>query len=240
MWQVSSGTARTQLFDNAVHGGTGTWDNVTTNFTDAGVTVNQPWQGGTAIFSAAGGTVTLGDNIAFHGIQFTIDGYTIVGAGGFTLVPTGTAVISTDVGVSATISALITGAGGLDKAGLGLLTVNGNNTYTGGTTVSGGILSVASDTNLGGISGFLELNGGELLTTGSFTSARAVTLAPGGSPNILAALASTIATYTGVISGSGGLSVGETTHTGTVVLANANNSYTGGTTGFRCHLECSH
>jgi fibronectin-binding autotransporter adhesin len=150
------------VFEAMVHGGTGNWDNVTTNFTDAGVTVNQAWQGGTAVFSALAGTVTLGDNIAFHGMQFTIDGYTIVGAGGFTLVPTGMAVISTDVGVSAAISALITGAGGLDKAGLGSLTVSGNNTYTGGTTVSGGILSVASDTNLGGISGFLELNGGDL------------------------------------------------------------------------------
>ena len=204
---------------------------MTTNFTDAGVTANQAWLGGTAIFSAAAGTVTLGDNFAFQGIQFTIDGYTIVGAGGFTLVPTGTAVITTDGGVGAIILAQITGTGGLIKAGPGTLTVSGSNTYSGGTTVAAGILKVASDTNLGDIAGFLGLNGGELITTANFTSARTVTLTPSVTgPNTLAANVNTIATYTGAISGSGGLSVGDAGDTGTVVLTNVNNSYTGGTT----------
>ena len=48
-----------------------------------------------------------------------------------------------------------------------------------------------------------------------------MTLTPGGSANTLAALASTIVTYTGVISGSGGLIVGEMINTGKVVLTNA-------------------
>src|SRR6202790_5768952 len=109
---VSSLSAPTQFwdgpqttFDGTVHGGTGTWDNFTTNFTDAGVTQNQSWQNGVAVFAANPGTVTLGDNILFQGMDFTSDGYTIVGAGAFVLEALGTATISTDPGVSATISA---------------------------------------------------------------------------------------------------------------------------------------
>ena len=47
------------------------------------------------------GTVTLGDNIAFQGLQFTVDGYTIAGGEGFELDPTGIALITTDAGVGA-------------------------------------------------------------------------------------------------------------------------------------------
>ncbi len=125
------------VFDHTVHGGTGTWDNFTTNFTDAGVTVNQSWQNGTAVFSATPGTVTLGDNILFQGMQFTASGYTVAGAGAFALQPTGTAIITTDTGVTATIAAPIAGPGGLNKVGLGLLSLTGANTYSGGTTISG-------------------------------------------------------------------------------------------------------
>jgi fibronectin-binding autotransporter adhesin len=233
---VSSSSVASQLwdgpntvFDGTVHGGTGTWDNFTTNFTDAEVTVNQAWLGGTAIFAAEPGTVTLGDNIAFNGMQFTSDGYTIVGAGGFTLVPTGTVVISTDPGVSATISASITGSGGLDKAGPGSLAMSGNNTYTGGTTISAGVLSVGTDTNLGNPSGGITLVGGELLTTvDGFTTARTVDVNAGGSPDILAAANGTTATYTGVLSDTGVLVVGDGINGGTVILTGAN-TYSGGT-----------
>ena len=48
--------------------------------------------------------------------------------------------------------------------------------------------------------------------------------------NILGAAANTTATYTGVISGTGGLTVGDHANPGTVVLSNLTNSYTGGTT----------
>jgi fibronectin-binding autotransporter adhesin len=148
------------VFDGTVHGGTGTWDNFTTNFTDAGVTVNQSWRNGTAVFSAAPGTVTLGDNILFQGMQFTASGYTVAGAGAFVLQPTGTAIITTDPGVTATITAPIAGPGGLNKVGLGLLNLAGANTYSGGTTISGGTLRVTANTNLGNASGGLTLNGG--------------------------------------------------------------------------------
>ncbi len=228
------------VFDSTVHGGTGTWDNFTTNFTNGTAAPNQAWQNGVAVFSAAAGTVTLGADILFQGIQFSIDGYTVAGAGAFALHPTGTAMITTDSGVTATISAPIAGTGGLNKAGLGLLTLSGENTYSGGTTVSGGTLSVGSDTDLGDSSGGVTLHGGELENNANFTTARTVAIVSGNGANILAAAASTTATYTGLISGAGGLTVGDGTHLGTVVLTNVSNSYTGGTTVSVATLSVAH
>jgi fibronectin-binding autotransporter adhesin len=215
------------VFDGTVHGGTGTWDNFTTNFTNAGVTVNQSWQNGTAIFSAAGGTVTLGDNILFQGMQFTISGYTIVGAGAFALQPTGTAPITTDPGVTATIAAPIVGTGGLNKTGLGELTLTGTNTYSGGTTITLGILNVASDTNLGNASGGLILNGGELLAANGFSSARVIGIQAGG--GALATAPGGDASFSGNITGTGNLTIGDTTNSGVVSLSGTN-TYSGSTT----------
>ena len=203
---VSSSTALTQLWDGpettadgTLHGGSGTWDNFTTNFTNATATQNAAWQNGVAVFAANPGTVTLGDNIIFQGIQFESDGYAIVGAGYFALDPLGTATISTDPGVSATISAPINGIGGLDKEGLGTLVLSGTNAYSGGTTVGAGILSVAVDSNLGAASGGIVLAGGELLTTvNGFNSGRTVDVATAG--GTLAAVSGTTATYAGIFS----------------------------------------
>ena len=128
-------------------------------------------------------------------MEFLIDGYTVMGAGAFTLNPTGMATITTDSGVTTTIEAPIVGAGGLDKAGPGLLVLSGNNTYSGGTTVSGGTLSVGSNNNLGNPSVGVTLDGGELLTTANLTIPRAIILLPVGA-NTLAAATGTTATYT--------------------------------------------
>jgi outer membrane autotransporter protein len=153
----------------------------------------------------------------------------VEGAGAFALHPTGVATIITDTSVTATIDAPIVGVGGLNKAGPGLLILTGANTYSQGTTVSGGTLSVGSDTNLGDPSAGVTLNGGELLTSADFTSPRTVALVPLNGPNTLAAVTNTTATYTGVISGASVLTVGDFENAGTVVLTNPNNSYSGGT-----------
>ena len=97
------------------------------------------------------------------------------------------------------------------------------NTYTGGTTLSGGTLSIASDANLGAATGGLTLNGGTLLTTANVTSARAVTLgASGGTVDN----GGNTGTLSGVISGTGSLT---SAGAGILVLV-ADNTYTGGTT----------
>ena len=233
---VNGGGAPTQFWDGSnavndltVHGGNGTWTNFATNFTNVLGTVNEGWQNGIAIFTATPGTVTLGSDILYQGMVFSSDGYTVMGAGAFALHPTGIATITTDAGVTATIDAPIVGVGGLNKAGPGILVLTVDNTYGGGTMVSGGTLKVGSDTNLGDPSGSLTLEGGELQTTADFTSARTVVLIPLNGANTLAAVTGTSATYTGVVSGTSVLTVGDSGNRGTVVLTNLNNSYSGGT-----------
>ncbi len=110
----------------------------------------------------------------------------------------------------------------MTKVGTGTLVLSGTNTYTGTTTLSGGILAVGNDNNLG--SGALTFNGGTLETTGSISSSKTVTLNPGG--GTLLTDAGTISTLSGTISGAGPLTK---TGAGALILSGTN-SYTGTTT----------
>jgi fibronectin-binding autotransporter adhesin len=126
------------------------------------------------------------------------------------------------------LNGILGGTIGLTKAGIGQLTLTGANTDSGGTTVSGGVLSVAGDSNLGNVSGGLTLDGGELLTTGSgFIALRSVTLTANG--GTLAAAAAGRADFEGNITGGGPLVIGDPVNTGTVQLSGTN-SYLGSTT----------
>jgi fibronectin-binding autotransporter adhesin len=107
--------------------------------------------------------------------------------------------------------------------------LSGLNTYTGGTTIEGGSISVGQDLNLGA-SGAITLQGGELLTTGpTFSTLRAIVLS-GAGPNTLAAATGTSATYNGALTGTA-LQVGDLTgngNNGTVILrGGVMNTYSG-------------
>jgi len=121
------------------------------------------------------------------------------------------------------VSATLGGTGGLTKLGSGTLVLTGNNTYAGGTTISGGWLSVGADFNLGDASGGLTLDGGTLLVTNSFSSSRAVTL--GSSVGGIEVASGESLWLSGTISGTGGLSK---TGDGTLVLS-GNSTYSGAT-----------
>jgi autotransporter-associated beta strand protein len=144
-------------------------------------------------------------------------------------------------GNSATLSGVVSGTGGLNvqstTAG-GTLTLSGSNTYTGGTTVgAGATLAISADGNLGAASGGLTLNGGTLETTASVTSARNVTLNGGGTIFASGPYGTDESnTFSGVISGTGGLNLvsyseglGYHANDGTISLTGVN-TYTGGTT----------
>lgn len=120
------------------------------------------------------------------------------------------------------LSGNIDGAGALIKTGVGTLTLDGNNSYAGGTAINGGSVSVSSDANLGNASGALSLDGGTLQNTAAFSSARSVTLGSAG--GILETQDDL--TLTGTVGGAGALT---TTGGGNLVLA-GDNTYTGGTT----------
>jgi autotransporter-associated beta strand protein len=166
---VSSGGFTDQFWDGSVtvadgiiHGGSGTWNNTATNWTRADARVNAPWQNGFAIFAGTAGTVTLGDNIRFGGMQFMTNGYTITAPASQTLTAAPATIIRVDQGVSATISAPIvdgSSPSAITKTDLGTLILNGNNTYSGGTTIMGGTLQLGNGGASGSVLGDVIDNG---------------------------------------------------------------------------------
>ena len=126
-------------------------------------------------------------------------------------------------GNTLTVPSVISGAGSLNKIGTGVLVLSGTNTYTGGTSITAGTLSVSAEANMGASTGALAIkNTATLLTTASFTSSRPISLT--GSTTINNG--GNGVAFTGVISGSGSVTfagAGTTTLSGT-------NTYSGGTT----------
>jgi fibronectin-binding autotransporter adhesin len=220
--------------DSLIQGGNGVWrvGGGENNWTEVNGAVNADYsQDSFAIFQGTGGTVTVdntGSNVSTAGMQFTAGGYTIAGAP-LTLTGTPDAFIRVgdssagDAGLTATISAALTGASRLVKDLGGTLVLTGTNTYTGGTAINGGTLRIASDANLGDAASGLSFNGGTLNTTATFSSARTIDLA--GAGTFLTDGATTL-TLTGLISGTGALTKDGA---GALLLTNAN-TYAGGTT----------
>ncbi len=127
---------------------------------------------------------------------------------------------------SPTISAKITGTGGLTTFGPGDLTLSGNNAgLSGGLNLNQGIATVTADDNLGSTSNPITFGGGTLQFGGAFTPSvsRSVTINSGGG---------TIDTETNTIAvGSAIGGVGSLTKVGAgdLVLTSSSNSYSGGT-----------
>ena len=131
-----------------------------------------------------------------------------------------------------------------DTAGGGTLVLSAANTYSGGTTLSGGTLQVGIGTAYktpgdptSGIAssaigtGTLTLDGGTLQAGGSFTVANAAQINTTG--GTIDANGNSF-TYSGAIGNgngtTGGLTIISSVGGGTVTLTNGNNSYTGATT----------
>jgi fibronectin-binding autotransporter adhesin len=226
VWNANGEASATRM-----GGGSGSWSASAPQWTDATGSVPnvamQP-QPGFALFSGTPGTVTVdeGDGaVQASGLQFATGGYALTGG---TLTLVGSAPVirvgdgsSASAGMTATIDAVLAGSDGLIKTDAGTLVLGGANTYTGGTMVNGGTVSVSSDANLGDSSGLLTLNGGTLENTAAFATARAITLAGSGTLQTDADL-----TASGTIAGSGALTK---TGAGTLTLTGIN-IYTGTTT----------
>ncbi len=223
-------------FDDLVNGGSGSWhlSGADNNWTGADGAINAAYADGTfAIFAGAPGTVTVNNSdgaVTATGMQFATDGYlidgaplTLVGPESVVRVGDGTAA---GAGFTATISADLTGASQLVKTDAGTLVLTGANSYTGGTRIEGGVISVENDSFLGDAGSTITLDGGTLRMTGaSSVNARTYIIgANGGAIDIANA-----ATSNGVLdamTGSGGFTkLGD----GSLALA-GENSYTGGTT----------
>jgi len=96
--------------------------------------------------------------------------------------------------VDSSLSTAISGAGGFQKLGSGILTVTGNNTYTGATTVSAGGLKVNGVLGSGSLS---VAASAWLMGTGTINGPVTIsgTLTPGASPGVIT-LASLVLTPT--------------------------------------------
>jgi autotransporter-associated beta strand protein len=165
------------------------------------------------------GTVQLGDGVSVIGIvPGNIEDY---------------ATLTFANATAQNYAGIIIGTGTVVKAGAGQLSLMGSNTYSGGTVINGGTISINADINLGGGGyyysgdGYLALNnGGMLQVTGTNDTGfgRPIILGAGGGGFDINAASNNL-TVSSPISGSGGLIK---SGPGTLTIANAL-TYTGTT-----------
>ena len=139
----------------------------------------------------------------------------------------GNSTFNTDAGTTLTWNGAITGLGAFAKTGAGTMILNGNETYSGGTTIMAGTLQLGGGASLSSL-GALDVTGGTFDLNGS---TQAVAGLSGGGTVLLGTgtltVDSSVSTaFGGSISGTGAL-VKE--GTGRLILWGAN-TYTGGTT----------
>jgi fibronectin-binding autotransporter adhesin len=170
-----------------------------------------------------GGTLAVFASETIGSLAGTGGGIGTVNPGGVTLTTGGNNASTTYAG-----SIFHSGIGtfGITKVGTGNMTLSGNNTYTGTTFVSGGILTAAGGNGIGDLSqvnvaATFALADSE--TIGSLTGAGLVTL---GANTLTTGGDNTSTVYAGTMSGTGGM-----TKTGSGQFdLNGTNTYTGTTT----------
>ncbi len=193
---------------------------------------------GGAVFVQSGGALQISG-------AFTVNGNSVSGGSGgagatsgnglgagLFLDGGGTLDVTTD-STATIIDAIADGAGSggagswqISKSGTGTLVLAGNNTYSGGTNLNSGTLSVSADRNLGAATGGLFTNDGTTLQiTGSDTFSRALFML--GAFRIDVTPGET-ATWSGNLSEDTASSL-QVTGGGTLALTDATNGYSLGT-----------
>lgn len=215
--------------------GTGTASNAFTNFQSLTMAGTDWTWGGTGTFSTAlvqSGTLnltgTLGTTTA--SVVATVNaGATLqANASNLPLSVTDNGLVRFQQDSAGTYTGTIGGSGAVEKTGAGTLTVApssaGGNTYSGGTTITQGTLSVAADNALGAVSGPLTFNGGTLQLGSAFdlAASRAVSITANNGTIDTQGFNSTIAQN---VTGAGGLTK---LGAGTLTM-NGANAYAGGT-----------
>lgn len=181
-----------------------------------------PISGAGSLTKEGAGTFTLSGANSYTG-GTTVNAGTLAGAAGAIqgdVLVNAAGTLRFDQAANGTYAGALTGAGIVEKAGAGVLTLTGTNTgHTGAFNINAGTVSIGSETNF--TAGAVTLSDATLQTTGATTLANAITLDGVGTIDTLADT-----TVNGVLSGTGGLTK---TGAANLTLAGAN-SYTGGTT----------
>lgn len=193
-WDGTGGENGELKNNGVINGGDGIWqssqgnDNWTTDESTPEGALNAPFTDAAfAVFQGEAGNVTVDNSkgdVIISGAQFATDGYRVGGEAittdtANTLIRVGDGTVD-GANYTATIDSVIRGTGGLNKGDLGTLILTGDNTYSGGTTITSGTLQVAGDTNLGAPETGITFNGGTLKYGEAFDTARQVTLESGG------------------------------------------------------------
>ncbi|WP_159970177.1 Ig-like domain-containing protein [Pseudomonas sp. 8Z] len=173
--------------------------------------------------------VSINESLTFE--LGAVNGLTLTG-GTITLAGGTTQTFSNDSGDTASIVSVLAGSGALTKAGTGNLILAGSaNSFSGATSIAGGILTVANGDAIANNSSVsiaagatLALNSSE--TIGNLSGAGAINL--GSSTLTTTQTADT--SFSGNISGSGGLSINQTGSASHALTLSGSNSYTGSTT----------
>ena len=197
--------------------GTGTLYLSSSNAYTGTTTVNA----GTLISGTTRGFVTGSVAYVVNAGRLDMNGYdltvmSLAGSGGVVNLSgtAGDGLLTVNQDVDTTFGGLISGSGGLLKSGTGVLTINGANTFTGTTTINGGIVALGSSS---GLASALSFNSGTLRSAVANLSLNTDMVTNTGGANL--DLTSGTLAIGGVISGSGGITK---TGVGTLRLTGVN------------------
>ncbi|MEI8107710.1 MAG: autotransporter-associated beta strand repeat-containing protein, partial [Verrucomicrobiota bacterium] len=197
-------------------------------YSSATQTLSGDISGAGSVMQSGDGLLTLSGNNTYTGATTIWSGKTLV-IGGGSNTTSGVAndgVLSFNHVGAVSFSAPISGSGSVKKQGVGALTLAGSSTYSGGTTVENGVLSLSQDASLGAASGGLVVKGGTVEATSSFTldSSRNLQLGAGA---IISVSPSSTLSYNGTVANAPAVTGSLTkSGAGTLVLGGAD-SYTG-------------
>jgi len=171
---------------------------------------------------ALANNVTLGGNVTLGATTTNTGALTFNGTVGL-----GAAVRTLTVDSNVTFAGIISD-GGLTKAGDGILTLSGINTFTLGTTITNGTITIGHASSLG--AGTVNVASGATLNLASFNVSNTITTVAGSTVtggSLSAATAPTVGTVASVLTGTGATLT--KTDGGRLTLTGAN-TYTGATT----------
>ncbi|WP_154661071.1 autotransporter domain-containing protein [Microvirga lotononidis] len=222
---TGDGTALQYWSGNGMdRGGSGTWSDTTRWLEPDGR--QRLWLNGTGVFGGPAGRITVEGAQRIGTLEFLTSGYELVaGSGGELLLDGGGRLWAEGAQTTATVNAPLTGTGSLTKIGAGTIVLAGQNSYSGGTLLQAGALTLAANSALG--TGRLDARDGTRLSFGADGLNVANAMALTGNL-IIATDPGLAATLSGVI--GDGLMPGRVVKTGAGQLTlTGTNSYTGNT-----------